>query len=143
MERYVELRFDRMVFCGSIVRRDYDWDARIKGEQGRAVLNEYSAKDLWAKMAEWGIADAGASGHRGFETSAPEVYQRARPQFRHSDYFYPLNYSQNWIPFLRGAELSKPPVERRRRANWRFRIVAALTVLAVLAMVLFRFIRRR
>ena len=112
LEKYDELRFDRIILCGSIVRRDYDWDSLLTSGRVKALLNEYGRRDVWASLASWLIADAGASGARGFQTHCVGVYQRPRPHFRHSDYFYPLNYRENWLPFLSGAEPSIQPIER-------------------------------
>jgi pimeloyl-ACP methyl ester carboxylesterase len=119
MEKYEEVRFDRVIFCGSIVRRDFDWDSLVRRGQVRAVLNEYGGKDVWVKLAKWFVADVGPSGALGFDCSVPAVYQRRRKLFRHSDYFYPLNYRENWIPFLRGDPPSEQPIELKRAANGR------------------------
>jgi pimeloyl-ACP methyl ester carboxylesterase len=129
MQKYAELRFDRIIFCGSLVRRDYDWNSIIESGRVKAVLNEYGAGDIWVKLAALVVPGVGASGAKGFSTSSSCVYQRSRPAFRHSDYFYPLNYRDNWIPFLSGAEPSQQPVERKAPTNWKFRI--AMLVLAV------------
>jgi len=132
IEKYTEVRFDRVIFSGSIVRRDFDWDSVVRNGQVRAVLNEYGGKDMWVKLAEWFIADVGASGAFGFECSVPCVYQRLRPSFRHSDYFYPLNYTENWLPFLRGDSPSEPSIERKRAVNWRFFVLLVSFLLMLL-----------
>jgi hypothetical protein len=67
---------------------------------------------------------------------SPFVYQRQRARFRHSDYFYELNYNGNWIPFLNGAEPSEPPVELKQRPNWKFRIAVTSVLVAVLVALL-------
>jgi hypothetical protein len=106
MDKYAEIRFDRIILCGSIVRRDYDWDSLIDCGRVSAVLNEYGGKDFWSRIAAMCISDFGASGARAFLTRHRRVFQRRRPLFRHSDCFYALNYQKNWIPFLQGAEPS-------------------------------------
>ncbi len=121
--KYQEIAFDRLILCGSIVRRGYDWSRVLNSGQGNAVLNEYSVRDIWVKLPQLAVADAGASGAYGFDSSEPALYQRPRPEFRHSDYFSPLNYEKNWIPFLRGVEPEEYASERQVRRNpWlRFR----------------------
>ena len=114
LEQFAEIRFDRIVLCGSIVRRDYNWGALIESGRVDAVLNDYGGKDLWPKVAEFLISDGGASGTKGFSIPHANLYQRYRPVFSHSDYFYPLNYRENWIPFLEGGEPATVPVERAR-----------------------------
>ena len=128
MDKYAEIRFDRIILCGSIVRREYDWDSLIDSGRVSAVLNEYGGKDFWSKTAAWCIWDGGASGARGFLTRHGRVFQRRRPLFRHSDYFYPLNYRENWVPFLEGAEPSDQPRERPGGINWRFLTLAIIVV---------------
>jgi len=102
--KYPEIIFDRLILCGSIVRRDYPWDRLLNRGQGNAVLNEYGGLDLSVKLAPWFITNTGASGAKGFQCIDPALYQRKRPLFGHSDYFFALNYEDNWIPFLRGIE---------------------------------------
>lgn len=133
MERYPEVRFDRIILCGSIVRRDYPWASRFQQGQVRRVLNDFGRRDIWVRVAETVIEDAGSSGYRGFDdTAEPALIQRRHETWRHSDYFYPLNYDRNWIPFLVGArDPDTGDQPGKRRTNWRFRILQ-LVLLAVL-----------
>jgi len=119
------------------VRRDYAWDGLLDSGQGNAVLNEHGGRDIWVKLAHWAVADAGTSGAKGFESSDPALYQRRRPQFRHSDYFFPLNYEKNWIPFLRGVESEVRALEHKAQPNWRFRIICGLGILCLIGAVIF------
>jgi pimeloyl-ACP methyl ester carboxylesterase len=64
------IQFDRIVFCGSIVRRDYPWSKVLDRDLARHVLNDYGRIDVWAWIAEWVARDAGQSGLRGFEDHA-------------------------------------------------------------------------
>lgn len=134
MERYPEVCFNRIILCGSIVRRDYPWDSRFRQGQVVRVLNDYGRRDIWVRVAEAVIEDGGSSGYRGFEgVTDPRLIQRRHESWRHSDYFYSLNYDANWIPFLVGArdpDEGDQPV--KRRTNWRYRFVQ-LGVLALLA----------
>lgn len=135
--KYREILFDRLILCGSIVRRDYPWSRLLENGQGNAVLNEYGSRDIWAKLAQWAVADAGASGAEGFEISDPALYQRRRPQFRHSDFFFPLNYEKNWIPFLRGLEPEAQVLEHNARPNWRFGLICGLGIACLIGAVIF------
>ena len=117
IEKYAELRFDRIILCGSIVSMEFDWDSLIKSGRVNAVLNEFGCEDIWAKIVGKFVSDAGASGALGFRGSSSLVYQRRRTRFRHSDFFYPLNYKENWIPFLNGAEPAENAVEANRHAT--------------------------
>ena len=133
MQIYPEMVFDRIILCGSIVQRDYPWSKRIANGQCSGVLNDYGQVDIWARVAEYVVSDAGPSGVDGFTDEADgNVTQREHPEFRHSDYFFELNYRKNWIPFLQG----KPPESLTRAdrpyVNWKFRILVLILVVVVL-----------
>lgn len=135
LERFPEVTFERVIFCGSIVGRAYPWTRIIhKSRQVRKVLNDYGYMDLWAGIVGWLVEDAGPSGTRGFTDDAEgDVVQRGHPEFKHSDYFYVLNYEKNWIPFLKG--LSPGPLSNsdRRPVNWGFRATVSMTAIVLLA----------
>ena len=133
MEIYPQIRFRRIVFCGSIVRRDYDWSARIKSGQVERVLNEYSRKDIWSRVAEWVIADGGSAGAKGFvDTANGAVVQREYRFWRHSSYFFDLHQRASWIPFL--ARRGDPAVVvQAREPGLNFRFYAFVSALIVLA----------
>ena len=135
MEKHPEIRFQRVILCGSIIRRDYDWSTRFKIGQVEGVLNDYGRKDLWVRIAECVIDAAGSSGYRGFEDTAGErVVERQHKAWRHSDYFYPLNYDRNWIPFILGSMGPEPlQQDRLRKPNWRFRVTMAILIGLLLA----------
>lgn len=124
LEKYDEVKFDRVIFCGSIVRRDYPWAQIFATDQVKRVLNDYGKRDFWAKAAQWVVDDSGPSGAEGFEDDAnSRVVQRVRPRFRHSDFFYELNYEHVWIPFLEGNDPPQVVAIPRRPPNWKFRVV--------------------
>jgi hypothetical protein len=106
IERFPEVTVDRLVLCGSIVRRDYPWTRVIhESKQVPEVLNDYGRMDLWAGIVRWFVADAGPSGTEGFiDNASGLVIQREHADFTHSDYFYDLNYDKTWIPFLNGLD---------------------------------------
>jgi hypothetical protein len=128
-----QLAFDRLVFCGAIVRQDYPWTRVFSQGLVRSVLNDYGHRDFWAWIVEYVVKNAGRSGVKGFQDLAEgRVLQREHSEFRHSDYFYDRNYRKNWIPFLQGE--TPPPLlpTDRRPPNWRFRIPALLVSLVVM-----------
>ena len=133
LEKYPEIRFDRVILCGSIVRRDFDWAGKLSTGQVNAVLNESGGKDIWAQHVDWFVADAGSSGRNGFDSQADGLYERHNPLLGHSDHFYPLNVRENWIPFLNGYLPKDPPTEPSRRSNWRFGLAMVFIGLVVIA----------
>jgi pimeloyl-ACP methyl ester carboxylesterase len=133
LEKYPEIRVDLIIFCGAIVRRQFPWKQIANRTQVRAVLNQFGGRDIWARIVEWVVPDAGPSGLLGFEDPGGTVVQQKRADFGHSDYFYDLNYSENWIPFLKGKPLGPDPPETGPVVNWRFRITRAVAVLMLAA----------
>jgi serine/threonine-protein kinase len=116
--KYDEVRFDRVIFCGSIVDVAYPWSSIFDAHRVTRVLNECGKKDLWSKVAGWFVSDAGPSGTEGFSDSAAgRVITRRRPEFRHSDFFYEVNYENTWIPFLQGKDPDLEPVTKPS-PNW-------------------------
>ena len=143
LEKYAEVNLDSIIFCGSIVRPDYAWSRLIPG-QAKRVLNDFGRLDRWVKLVAWFIGDAGPSGARGFDDEAGgHVQQRLRPKFRHSDYFYRLNYQGTWIPFLRGEPPHMEPGDERWSRNWRFLVTKAAIVMILfgLGLVIWRLTR--
>jgi pimeloyl-ACP methyl ester carboxylesterase len=136
LQKHAEVKFDRVIFCGSIVEREYPWLTIFTRGQVTRVLNDYGGKDFWAKAAEWVVNDAGPSGAKGFkDTAGGRVVERFRPEFSHSDFFYTLNYANVWIPFLKGVD---PPGDvdiPRSAINRRFWIfLVVILILAFLVM---------
>jgi pimeloyl-ACP methyl ester carboxylesterase len=127
------VKFDRIIFCGSIVRQDFPWSTCKKRGQLSYVLNDFATKDLPVLIAEYVVSTAGTSGRYGFDDVADgSVHQRRNPGFGHSSVFTEVNYRENWIPFLKGASPETlEPIELPPR-NWKFIIVLA----AFLALVL-------
>lgn len=141
METYPEVCFDNVILCGSIVRQGFPWTLIFDRQQVSRVLHDYGRLDFWAGVAGWVMEDAGPSGKYGFADDAGKrVIQRPHPEFRHSDYFYSLNYEKNWIPFLKGAAPGPISGADKRPVNWRFRmtLAAIVALLPILLSVLAR-----
>lgn len=130
IEKY-GLEFDRMILCGSIVRRDFEWSKWI-GTKVTRVLNDFGGRDLWARLVPFVVRDAGQSGLHGFlDTANGAVVERGNPWMRHSDYFFSFNYRTRWIPFLQGTDPSPTPASTPL-ANPRF--IGCVTVLVAMAL---------
>jgi pimeloyl-ACP methyl ester carboxylesterase len=141
MEKYSDIQFDQIILCGSIVDSTFNWGAKIPSQASR-VLNDFGSRDLWVRVAGWVIVDAGESGTKGFENTANgAVIQRSHRGFRHSDYFYRLNYENNWIPFLRGLNPNQNAGQIHTKTNKRF--VVTLVVLSLATLFLITLFLRR
>jgi hypothetical protein len=136
LKKYSQVRFDRIVFCGSIVHPGYPWAGLAAHGQVKSVLNQYGGQDFWAWVVQWAVEDAGPSGYSGFAAPAAVLHQQNHSEFEHSDYFYDLNYKQNWIPFLLGnppPAVTTSPDGWQAPPNWRFRFVLAIGLLCLAA----------
>jgi TIR domain len=139
MRIYPEVCFNQVILCGSIVRRDFPWSKLIDANRVRRVLNDCGQRDFWAGIVAWAVDDAGPSGVQGFsDTAGGHVIQRSHPDWRHSDFFYELNYRRNWTPFLQGNMPGPPGTAAGGTTNWRFRVAVlmCLSLLAILGIIL-------
>lgn len=81
---YPAVRFENIVFAGSVVHRDYEWSQYIP-DQAKAVLNFVATSD-WVvaffpnALQALSVQDLGSAGHDGFEIAArhPQVYELDR-----------------------------------------------------------------
>lgn len=135
MLKYDDIRFDRMILCGSIVSRKYPW-TRILIQRGQVseVLNEAGGRDFWAAVVEWVVSDAGSSGVVGFDDLANGgVLQLIHERHEHSDYFYRQNFEKRWVPFLRGAGAKNVIPVGDEGVNRKFAITISTLILLLFA----------
>jgi pimeloyl-ACP methyl ester carboxylesterase len=72
---YPAAKFARVLFAGSVVRRDYDWQTVINAGRVGKVLNYVSTADyvvavFGKSLQRWGVFDIGSAGHDGFDHPA-------------------------------------------------------------------------
>lgn len=130
MLKYDDIRFEKMILCGSIVSRKYPWSKMLlERGQAKSVLNEAGGRDMWAGIVEWVVPDAGSSGVSGFEDLADgRLTQIIHERHEHSDYFYRQNFEKRWVPFLNGHKVEPVIAIGRNSANWKFRLTATLVI---------------
>ena len=133
--RYENIRFDKVVLCGSILPQEYPWNEILDRGQVAAVLNEFGSEDIWSKIVRWFVAGTGASGQEGFWSRDPCVIQK-RFSFKHSEYFERGHIEENWLPFMNKNIATRPraafPVHSPRpNLPWGLYIVYII-VLAIL-----------
>ncbi|QNB10309.1 alpha/beta hydrolase [Paraburkholderia tropica] len=96
-----DLRFHRVVLCGSIVPTKYRWD-KVSDRIHGTVINDVGTRDYWpviASKASWGY---GASGTFGFKTAT------VKDRFHdcgHSEFFSDDLMSRFWVPLLQDGQL--------------------------------------
>ena len=75
LDDYPACHFRNVVFAGSVVRTDYDWDEKIRTGRVKAVLNYVASADwvvaFFPKALQiLGLQDLGSAGHDGFAVPA-------------------------------------------------------------------------
>jgi pimeloyl-ACP methyl ester carboxylesterase len=75
MQKHPDIRFDKVILCGSIVPIDFDWSTLFHRDQVNFVRNEYGVRDYWASMVGNFIRETGASGTEGFQSLSTVVSQ--------------------------------------------------------------------
>lgn len=101
IEKYQMLRFDKIIFAGSIVNEDYDWHGVLSRRQVNLFRNDYGRLDPWPQLAKTIVPRTGNSGQRGFSRGHPLMVQRPFPGYQHSDYFHVSHFEREWIPMLK------------------------------------------
>jgi pimeloyl-ACP methyl ester carboxylesterase len=98
MLKYPDVKFDKIILCGSILPRDFDWATLFHRDQVSLVRNEFGVRDIWTAMVDLAIEDAGASGADGFLSLSTVISQERYEYFRHSDYFHASHMESAWLP---------------------------------------------
>ena len=114
MFKYEELKFNKVILCGSILPTAFPWHTLLERGQVRAVRNEYGVRDIWVKWVRFFVPKTGSSGSTGFACEHPRLEQK-RFEFHHSEYFREGHMRAFWMPFLNRRDPSVPekpmPVE--------------------------------
>jgi hypothetical protein len=97
--KYENIRFDKVILCGSILPIGFPWDVILDRGQVSAVRNEYGSNDIWSKLVHWVVSGTGASGQRGFERNHPLLIQEEF-RFDHKEYFDRGHMERYWLPFI-------------------------------------------
>ncbi len=108
LQKYEFVKFDKVILCGSILPRDFDWGSIFKRRQVNMVRNDWGKLDRWTRIVGRFVHGTGTSGNEGFQTDGLSLRQRAFEQYGHSDCLKQGHIENEWVPFLR-----RPPVVLR------------------------------
>jgi Zn finger protein HypA/HybF involved in hydrogenase expression/pimeloyl-ACP methyl ester carboxylesterase len=97
--KYDNIRFNKVILCGSILPRVFPWDKILERGQIQEVRNEYGTNDFWSKRVRYFVAATGPSGVQGFKCTDPRLHQEEY-SFDHSEYFEKSHINDKWFPFL-------------------------------------------
>ena len=100
LHKYAELKFDKVILAGSIIKRDFDWDEIFRRGQVNSLRNDYGSLDPWPRLARYLVPSCGPSGTKGFTSRHPRLIQASFPSHKHSDYFHRHHFTTYWIPTL-------------------------------------------
>ena len=128
LEKYDGISFDKLVLCGSIVRKDYPWEIIFKRQQATRVRNDYGRKDFWAGIAQFAVPGTGPSGREGFARKYDRLIDQEFEHYTHSSVFGYDHYEKHWIPFLKepipyegekvAPEMYEEPVSPMDAGRW-------------------------
>jgi pimeloyl-ACP methyl ester carboxylesterase len=108
-----DLRFHRVVLCGSIVSDRYPWD-HVEPRVENTIINDCGTRDRWpaiAKTLTWGY---GATGTFGFKS--PGIRDRFH-DFDHSGFFTDEFVQTYWMPFISTGEIVPSPWTSKRASS--------------------------
>jgi pimeloyl-ACP methyl ester carboxylesterase len=121
LAEHPELKWHRIVFCGSVVRDDFPLHQYLERFDD-PLLNEVGTKDFWPALAEsvtWGYGSVGSNGF-----NAPPVESRWHIGFRHSDFLTDSFCKKFWIPFLKEGKTVRGDVPTA--LPWWIRFITGL-----------------
>lgn len=111
LKRCPDISLDRLILCGAIVRRDYNWHRIAPQLKGARVVNDIGCRDIWPLFAKQVTTGYGDSGRFGFGTIP--VFDRYF-KYKHSQFFRPLHFRKYWVPYLTRGQIVSSPYSRRR-----------------------------
>lgn len=107
LAKYETIKVDKVIFAGSIVKRDYNVMHLLESGQINLIENNFGNKDIWPKIAQKVVIGAGSAGANGFLQEHPLLIQKEFPSHRHSDYFHLTHFTHNWVPTLRRVAINE------------------------------------
>lgn len=110
LEDNPEIKPERVLLCGSILRASYRW--RFLPNRPRVILNEAGSRDIWpilAKSVTWGY---GSTGTFGFKS--PGIRDRFHDA-AHSDYFKDGFAEKYWVKWIQDEQLELTQFDKSRR----------------------------
>jgi hypothetical protein len=97
MKEEFDLKFHRIIFCGSVVPYDFQFE-QVQGRFISPIVNEVGTRDVWPAIAESVTSGYGSAGTYGFRR--PLVRDRWHNGASHGYFLNPTFCVQYWVPFL-------------------------------------------
>ncbi|WFU79981.1 hypothetical protein QA645_36705 [Bradyrhizobium sp. CIAT3101] len=132
MKENFDLRFKRVIFCGSVVPYSYPFE-EFQNRFHPPILNEVGTRDIWPAIAESVTLGYGSAGTYGFRR--PLVRDRWHNGAEHG-YFLSADFCKKyWFPFLDSGEVVEGAAEPERPRAW-LQIISIFKLKYVIAAVL-------
>lgn len=100
LKRNPGLRINRVILCGSVLKRDLDWHRLLHNKQVSAIVNECGTHDIWPVLSRIFVPGTGDSGVFGFDSTGDGVHDRFFEYYTHSSFFTKTHIQTYWRPFL-------------------------------------------
>ena len=101
MQENFDVKFHRVIFCGSVVRYNFPFE-QFQNRFLAPIVNEVGTRDVWPAIAESVTFGYGSAGTYGFRR--PLVRDRWHNGARHG-FFLDADFCRKfWGPFLRDGE---------------------------------------
>lgn len=100
IQKYSSLKFDKIILCGSVAPRDFDWRTVYSRNQVTAVKNDGGSNDLPAKLSRFFARGTGDAGFSGFDQKEDFIDDTIFNEFDHGSVFAYDHYLNEWIPFI-------------------------------------------
>lgn len=98
MVKFPDLKFDKIILAGSIVKRNFNFTEKYKSNSYTRLLNIVCKKDRWAKIASL-ICGTGSSGVTNF-ANEKSIETLEYPEMGHSDMLEDDVFNTRIVPFL-------------------------------------------
>ena len=100
LKKHPKLRLDKLILCGSILPRDFDWAELFARDQVNRVINDQGVRDRVTRWAGRVKRRAGDSGTAGFTCDDPRLMNVVFESYGHGDFFNLSHMRDHWVALL-------------------------------------------
>jgi pimeloyl-ACP methyl ester carboxylesterase len=136
MQQKFDVKFHRVIFCGSVVRYSFPFE-QFQDRFSGPIVNEVGTRDIWPAMAESMTTGYGSAGTYGF--NRPLVRDRWHNGARHG-FFLDADFCKKfWIPSLTNGSVIPGSIAPERPRFW-IQLISIIKIKYVVVVVLLLFL---